>query len=301
MTAAGGRGDTWSRYRGRMRILHLSDTHLYADDASRHYERIDTAAALSAVLERLAGLEDIDLLVHSGDASEDGTAGSYRRLHALLDPFAQRLGAPVVVAMGNHDSSRSYAEVRGPGDRGDAVQDRVLDLPGGTRVITLDTSVPGAGYGVLDDEQIAWLSEVLATPAGGGTVLTMHHPPLAAHTPLLRALELQDPDALGAVLADSDVRVILAGHYHHPLQGALAGIPVHVAPGITNVMDPLESSGVEQAHALSGASIVELTAGQAPAITSTVWPNAGDAGEAGTPVYRFDRDTVRRIIEDAGG
>lgn len=284
-----------------MRILHLSDTHLYADETSRHYERIDTGAALSAVLERLAGLEDIDLVVHAGDASEDGTRESYRRLHALLDPFAADLGAPAVVAMGNHDSSRAYAAVRGPGGRGDDVQDRVLDLPDGTRVITLDTSVPGTGHGQLDAAQLAWLADVLSAPADGGSVLVMHHPPLQGRTPLLRALDLREPDALGATLRGGDVRVILAGHYHHPIEGTLAGIPVHVAPGITNVMDPLASSGAEQAHALSGASIVELTADEAPQITSTVWPNAGDAGESGDPVYRFDPDTVRRIIEAAGG
>src|SRR5699024_2708469 len=130
-----------------MRILHLSDTHLYADRTSRHYDRIDTTAALQGVLEHLQELDGIDLVAHSGDASEDGTTESYHRLHDLLDPFAAGLGAPLVVAMGNHDSSGDYAAVHGPGDHGTTAQDRALDLPDGTRAITLDTSVPGAGHG----------------------------------------------------------------------------------------------------------------------------------------------------------
>ena len=72
-----------------MRILHLTDTHLYGDPAARHYDRIDTAAALRGLLARLDGLADIDAVVHTGDASEDGSAESYRLLHEILDPFAE--------------------------------------------------------------------------------------------------------------------------------------------------------------------------------------------------------------------
>lgn len=290
---------------GIMRILHLTDTHLYADESSRHYDRIDTGAALVGVLERLGELEGIDLVVHAGDASEDGTEESYRRLHALLEPFAGQLGAPLVVAMGNHDSSAAYASVQGPGDHGGSAQDRSLALPGGERVITLDTSVPGAGHGHLEAEQLEWLRGVLATPADGGSVLVMHHPPMVARTPLLRALDLENPAELAQALEGSDVRIVLSGHYHHGMQGEIAGIPVHVAPGITNVMDPLARPGVEQAHPLSGASVVELDEGGRrdggkPVTTTTVWPNTGETGDHIGPVYRFEADTVRRIIDATG-
>ena len=100
-----------------MRILHLTDTHLYGDPAARHYDRIDTTAALRGVLARLEGLTDIDVVVHTGDASEDGTAESYRLLHELLDPFAASLGAARGVGMGNQDGSTRYGESGAPGPR----------------------------------------------------------------------------------------------------------------------------------------------------------------------------------------
>ncbi|MFC0675272.1 metallophosphoesterase [Brachybacterium hainanense] len=289
-----------------MRILHLTDTHLFGDPTARHYGRIDTAAALAAVLERLSHLEGIDLVVHSGDASEDGTEESYRRLHAQLDPFAQHLGAALAVAMGNHDMPLAYAAVAGPGDHAAPFQDRLVPIAGGARAIVLDSSVPGAGYGHLEPAQLDWLRGVLAEPAPGGSVLVLHHPPLTGATPLLQALELDGLEELAAVLSGSDVRVILSGHYHHGLDGALAGIPVHVAPGITNVVDPLAGGGEERAHALSGASLVEIDASdpQAPArITTSLWANAGDSLEEADvrrPVYSFDEAAVRRIIEAAG-
>lgn len=292
-----------------MRILHLTDTHLYGDPAARHYGRIDSHAALRGVLERLAGLERIDLVVHAGDASEDGTAESYLRLHALLDPFAEELGAQLAVLMGNHDVSLEYSAAIAPGDRGAERQDRVLDVPGGGRVIALDSSVPGKGYGALGAEQLDWLREVLAAPApegpdgsAPGTVLAIHHPPLPAATAMLRALELEGREELGEAIAGSDVRVILSGHYHHEMHGELAGVPVHVAPGITNVVDPLAAGEHETSLALSGASILELPeGGGAVRAHTSIWPNAGDVlTDARRPVYDFGPEQIAEIARSAG-
>ena len=290
-----------------MRILHLTDTHLFADPAARHYDRIDTAAALERVLERLADIaadRPVDLVLHTGDASEDASEDSYRRLHAMLDPVAAALGAELLVVMGNHDSSAAYAAVAGPGDHGGPWQDRARMLANGWRAVVLDSSVPGAGYGRLDAAQLAWLREVLAEPSEHGTALAIHHPPLTAATPLLRALDLQDRDALADAIVGTDVRLICSGHYHHPMTGALAGVPVHVAPGVTNVMDPLCGGGREQARALSGASVIDLggtddaaDATAAPVITTAVWPNAGDVlGDGEVPVYDFSQQQVAAII-----
>lgn len=290
-----------------MRILHLTDTHLFADPAARHYDRIDTAAALERVLERLADIaadRPVDLVLHTGDASEDASEDSYRRLHAMLDPVAAALGAELLVVMGNHDSSAAYATVAGPGDHGGPWQDRARMLANAWRAVVLDSSVPGAGYGRLDAAQLAWLREVLAEPAEHGTVLAIHHPPLTAATPLLRALDLQDRDALADAIVGTDVRLICSGHYHHPMTGALAGVPVHVAPGVTNVMDPLCGGGREQARALSGASVIDLSdtgddadASAVPVITTAVWPNAGDVlGDGEVPVYDFSPQQVAAII-----
>ena len=290
-----------------MRILHLTDTHLFADPAARHYDRIDTAAALERVLERLADIaadRPVDLVLHTGDASEDASEDSYRRLHAMLDPVAAAFGAELLVVMGNHDSSAAYAAVAGPGDHGGPWQDRARMLANAWRAVVLDSSVPGAGYGRLDAAQLAWLREVLAESSEHGTVLAIHHPPLTAATPLLRALDLQDRDALADAIEGTDVRLICSGHYHHPMTGALAAVPVHVAPGVTNVMDPLCGGGREQARALSGASVIDLggtddaaDATAAPVITTAVWPNAGDVlGDPETPVYDFSPQQVAAII-----
>ncbi|MGP9680506.1 MULTISPECIES: metallophosphoesterase family protein [unclassified Brachybacterium] len=297
-----------------MRILHLSDTHLYGDPTARHYDRIDTTAALRGLLARFDAVTGLDAIVHTGDASEDGTAESYRLLHEILEPFAAHKGAALAVVMGNHDVSATYGETIALGDRGTSVQDRVVSVPGGGRIVVLDSSVPGAGYGHLEPEQLAWLGEVLGEPAGGdqsngGTVLAIHHPPLVGATKLLRGLDLDGLDELAEVLRGSDVQVVLSGHYHHEMSGAIAGIPVHVVPGITNVVDPVTAGDHEQSRAQSGASLVEIgetgeigQLGQgAPRVVTSVFPNLGDdLGDPETPVYDFGPEQVAAIVEAAG-
>ncbi|KAA9149206.1 phosphodiesterase, partial [Microbacterium lushaniae] len=112
----------------------------------------------------------------------------------------------------------------------------VWDL-GGLRLIALDTSVPGWHHGDLDAAQLAWLRDVLATPAERGTILALHHPPLPSHIPLFDILELRDQEGLAAAIAGSDVRQILAGHLHYSTSGMFAGVPVSVAAATCYTMD----------------------------------------------------------------
>lgn len=235
-------------------ILHLSDTHLFGADAAGatrlHYGIVDTTAALRRVLGCAAGITSLDLVVASGDLSDDGSNDSYRTLSELLEPWAAKRGAAVVYAMGNHDLRDEFEAVLGAREQVSTVR--------GFRIVTLDTSVPGAGYGELDDSQLDWLQEVLATPAEDGTVLVLHHPPVPAITPLLAALELQSPQALQAVCAAGDVRVVLCGHYHHAMATAFDGVDVLVAPAVANCTDVRPMAGHETARVGSGFALIEI-------------------------------------------
>lgn len=307
-----------------LRMLHLTDTHLFGDD-SRHYGVVDTEAHLRLALARM-DRERLDLVVCSGDVSEDGSRESYERVRGILEPWAAERGARTVYAMGNHDRRAEFRAVLGDGQRGagaavPGAAVRGAAVPGasgqgpsgqgasaqpdapivsvavahGWRTVVLDTSVPGAGYGELDEGQLAWLGEALAEPAEHGTVLIMHHPPVAARTDLLQALTLDDAsaDGLWARLRGSDVRVILSGHYHHPIVETVAGIPVVVAPGVTNLAEAFERREDESAADWFGGAIVEVSGDRVRVLPFT-------EPATGAEVFRFDATQVRQIIEVAG-
>jgi 3',5'-cyclic-AMP phosphodiesterase len=221
----------------RFTVAHLSDVHLLAHGA-RQYGVIDTEAGLRLLLDRLRRLDPApDALVFTGDLADKGEPDAYARLRELVEPLAESLGAQVVWVMGNHDERAPFAQgLYGSDDAGP--QDRVLDV-GGLRIVALDTSVPDYHHGELGAEQLAWLREVLSTPAEHGTLLAMHHPPIPVPMVEVAAvIELHDQPALAAVLGGSDVRCILGGHLHYSTHSTFAGIPVSVASASCYATDP---------------------------------------------------------------
>jgi Icc protein len=218
-------------------VAHLSDPHLIGG-GGLHYGVIDNVDHLRRTLDRLAAVRPApQALVFTGDLADRGEPEAYATLRSIVEPFAAELGAAVVWTMGNHDEREPFA--RGLFDSDDAgPQDRVHEVDG-LRIVALDTSVPGHHHGELTSDQLAWLADVLATPAEHGTLLAMHHPPLPL--PMLRAaelIELHDQQALADVVAGTDVRGILAGHLHLSTWSTFAGVPVSVASASCYTSDP---------------------------------------------------------------
>ncbi|OYN89030.1 metallophosphoesterase family protein [Parenemella sanctibonifatiensis] len=214
-----------------MRILHLSDTHLLAN-RGRHHGR-DTTAALE---EMLAGCErDVDVVIHTGDVSEDGSAQAYRKVHDLVQGWAGEV--PVLWAVGNHDDGPTMAaELHVP--LGAIAVHRVA----GFRIIMIDSHRPGLVGGVVGAEQLGQLRQELSDRPGEPTVLALHHPPVDPLTRLQRGIRLHDHEALWELIGDfEDVRMVLAGHLHYHLHtdGVVGNrrVPVQVAPAITYLVD----------------------------------------------------------------
>jgi 3',5'-cyclic-AMP phosphodiesterase len=217
-------------------LLHLSDTHLLDGDG-RLYDSVDAEAHLRELLGELEASEGRpEAIVLTGDLADRGEPGAYVRLRQLVEPVARRLGAQVIWVMGNHDDRGSFrAGLLGEQPSSRPI-DRVYDV-NGLRIITLDSTVPGAHWGEVTGDQLDWLAEELSVRAPHGTILAMHHPPLPSVLDLAVAVELRDQQGLAEVLLGTDVRSILAGHLHYSSTGTFAGIPVSVASATCYTQD----------------------------------------------------------------
>lgn len=261
-------------------VAHLSDPHFLAGNVPQ-YGVVDTEAHLGLALERLGRLNPApQVLVFTGDLADKAEPAAYARLRELVEPAAAALGAQVVWVMGNHDERAAYADALF-GAASDEPQDRVYDVDG-LRVIALDTSVPEYHHGELSEDQLAWLAAELATPAPHGTLLAMHHPPIPV--PMMRPaeiIELLDQHRLADVVAGTDVRGILGGHFHFTSWSTFAGIPVSVASATCYTSDPapLERfiSGVDGHQAFTMLHVYE------DRIVHTVVPVAGADEVTGFP------------------
>src|SRR6476620_2128448 len=249
-------------------IAHLSDPHLIAGGGLLA-GRIDTEAQLRKALARVEGSgERIDALVISGDLADSGDPAAYALLKEIVEPVVERLGCALVLTGGNHDERLPMARTLYGADT-DAPQDTVTDVRG-LRVIAMDSAVPGYHHGGFSDDQYAWLTDELAVEAEHGTILVMHHAPIAYRSPIMQLLDFDDVERLRGVVEGSDVRAVLSGHLHVTSFGTLGHAPVLVAGGLSYVDDvgaPRELlMGVDGPHSWN---LVEVHADQ---VVATVVP-----------------------------
>lgn len=253
-------------------ILHLSDTHLVAEGIL--YGDVDSGLRLRQILGDVqASKVRPDVLVFSGDLTDRGEAAAYDALRELVEPVAAELGATVVWAMGNHDDRAQFRAHLLDEEPSSASIDTVLEIDG-LRMIVLDTTVPGYHHGEVTDAQLAWLTEVLATPAEFGSILVMHHPPIPAVLELSTLVELIDQHKLADVLRHSDIRTILSGHLHYSTSATFAGIPVSVVSATSYTQDLAVSAGAVRGR---------------------------DGAQAHNLVYVYDDTVVHSVVPLRGG
>lgn len=209
-----------------LRVLHVSDVH--ATTGGDLYRRIDGTDRLRQVTATAAQWPaGPDAVVLTGDLCQAGHSDAYPALAAAVADMEAHLGCPVLAVPGNHDHPELFAAAFGPV--------RELSVRG-YRIIRLDT-----GTGLLSDDELERLESALTRPAPRGTIVAMHHPPIPAAAAALVGRELTNRRRLAEVVAGSDVRLILAGHFHHPMSGLFGEIPVWVGGSLAY----LQHTGVD--------------------------------------------------------
>lgn len=191
---------------GSLRVLQITDTHLYADPDARLLG-MDTLLSLHQVLDTFGRCNwPIDLVLCTGDLVHDATTEGYRTLARLLDT----LGVPVYCLPGNHDLPEMM--------QSNLTAERVscpsrVDI-GNWQIVLLDSVVEGAVGGHLDDEQLALLSTALTDPTHHALV-ALHHQPVPVGSQWIDRIGLDNGDTLLSMIADQDqVKGVLWGHVH---------------------------------------------------------------------------------------
>lgn len=220
--------------RDRFRFAVASDLHVAVESTitanPRRFHLVEVSIpAFEDVLARLAGL-DLDFLLLPGDLTQDGEPEN----HAWLRDRLASLPYPVYVIPGNHDilapeptdtaiAAREFPRYyRDCGYReGDRLYYTQEILPG-VRLIALNSNEfapDGKQLGRLDDEQMAWLRELLPTLSDRLILVAIHHNivehfPGQAQHPLSRRYMLDNAPELRQLLREYGVNLAFSGHLH---------------------------------------------------------------------------------------
>ncbi len=203
-------------------LVQLTDSHLFAD-ADGKLLGMNTHDSLQRVIERVLDEQpQVDLILASGDLSQDGSVASYQRFRQLHE----QIPAPARWFAGNHDELPAMQAACAGSD----LLQPVTDL-GNWRIILLDTSIPGAVPGHLSAAQLALLSAALSDAGERHVLVTFHHHPVSIGCRWMEPIGLRNPDALFAVLDGfPNVRALLWGHIHQEFDQLRNGVRLLASP-----------------------------------------------------------------------
>lgn len=203
-------------------LVQLSDSHLFAE-ADGRLLGMDTCDSLQRVIALVEQEQPrIDLVLATGDLSQDGSLASYQRFRQLTESLAPQ----VRWFPGNHDEPAAMQAACA----GTALLDSVLDI-GQWRIILLDSSIVGAVPGYFAEEQLSLLDQALDSAGARHVLVSFHHHPVSIGCRWMEPIGIRNPQALFARLAGrSQVKALLWGHVHQEFDQQLHGMRLLASP-----------------------------------------------------------------------
>ena len=203
-------------------LVQLSDSHLFAE-ADGTLLGMNTRESLQRVIGLVREQQpQIDLVLATGDLSQDGTLESYQQFRDLT----RQIDAPARWIPGNHDEPQIMAHAAEHSD----LLEPVVDV-GNWRVTLLDSAVPGSVPGYLQDQQLQLLAQALSEAPNRHHLVCFHHHPVSIGCAWMEPIGLRNPDALFAVLDRfPQVKAVLWGHVHQEVDRERNGVRLLASP-----------------------------------------------------------------------
>ncbi len=229
-------------------VAQLTDTHLFADDDDTMCD-CQTNHTFAAVMQAVAQLQARpDLLLLTGDISQDETSASYAYARSLIAPLA----VPTYWLPGNHDQNvASIASLNG----GSVLSDKSFSR-GGWRFILLDSRIQGQPEGRLSQAQLQWLEQQLqdASP----TLVAVHHHPIACGLAEMDRMGLTNADDLLAIVdRHPQVKLVIFGHIHQEFSVKRGTIAYFGTPSTCIQLKPQQDT-IELDHKPAGFRLLRL-------------------------------------------
>lgn len=203
-------------------LVQLTDSHLFSETGGKLLG-MDTAESLERVVDLvLEEQAQIDLVLATGDLSQDGSVASYRRFRDI----SERIAAPSRWCPGNHDERDSMLEAT----HGSEAMLPVTDV-GSWRVVMLDTLVEGSVLGLLADAQLTLLERALEEAGARHVLICLHHHPVTIGSQWMDAIGLHNREQLFEVVDHhQNVRALLWGHIHQEFDGQRGAVRLLASP-----------------------------------------------------------------------
>lgn len=191
----------------QIRILQLTDTHLFADPEAELLG-VNCQQSLQRVIRHAREHHwPPDLILLTGDLTHDESATAYQHLRSLF----LGLNVPVYALPGNHDKPEMLKEYFFD----EALKPERLIQIGDWLIVLLNSALPNDPAGHLAAEELVFLSSALARQDYRFALVALHHHPVSIDSPWMDGMMVDNGDALLALLdGEPRMRGVVWGHIH---------------------------------------------------------------------------------------
>lgn len=206
-----------------LRIVQISDMHLF-ENTDETLLGVNTQQSFRVLLDLLKADEMApDLILLTGDLSQDGTEKSYQRLAEQVS----ELQIPVYCVAGNHDLTDAMRQIY---PYAMISMDKHI-IAENWQLILLDSNVVGKVHGYLDERQLTFMEQCLKTHPKQRAIIVFHHQPVPVYCDWLDKLGVLNAEEFWQVAAKyPQIHTILFGHVHQQYEGNKNGIALYSTP-----------------------------------------------------------------------
>jgi len=164
-----------------------------------------------------------DLVLLTGDVSEDASPAAYARVAGMLG----EMGAPLLTLPGNHDDPQLMCShfPQGPWNG------PLTFEAGPWLLVLLDSTVRGRISGCIQQHRLDRVAALLAASDAKFVLVALHHQPVAVNAPWIDRYALENPDEFFQCMdRDPRIRCITWGHIHHDFRSKRNNVELLGAP-----------------------------------------------------------------------
>ncbi|MFZ2316044.1 MAG: 3',5'-cyclic-AMP phosphodiesterase [Gammaproteobacteria bacterium] len=213
------------------RMIQISDTHLLEDKAGELLG-VKTRDSFQAVIDILQSQKNnIDMIIHTGDISQDQSPASYLATADMLKDF----NVPMYCMPGNHDDEAVMQQVY-PCHH--VLLEKQVIIKN-WQLILLNSRKPGAVLGYLEQIELAFLEKCLKEHPDHHSIIMFHHHPFSVGSKWLDPIGLTNADVFWEILEKyKNAKFVLFGHVHQAFESVYQNVKCFAVPSTSVQFKP---------------------------------------------------------------
>lgn len=207
---------------GSLKILQITDTHLYADTGGTLLG-MNTQQTLDEVFDMTHQCGPIDMILSTGDLVHDSSVAGYKRFQKIME----QPKVPVYCLPGNHDEPEVMRKT--------LVDSEVVYIPsvihGDWLFVFLDSTLADSEGGNLSPQELDRLHATLSDHPDKHALVCLHHHPVPVDSQWMDTMLVDNADDFFDIIDQhKHVKGILWGHIHQTYESERNQVALLASP-----------------------------------------------------------------------